>query len=587
MEKNSGKNNINPRHQSAKSSASRAKGAKPTASKPTESKSNVASHTSAAKPSMTKSTASRPATAKPPMTKSTASRPATAKPSVAKSASSRTTAAKSSSNVQSSTAKKGGIDKKAVIAIVCVVVAVAICLGVVLGVILPRKNKGGGATRPLVFEDDEFTYRRQAISYAESTDHIDNPDQGFYRPIFVAITPTEVNYNKNIVSSATRLYHLRIDISAFSGAVNGSGDMEITDSALEGLDGLFAYLLEKQKNAVVRFAYDKTYSGKADCEPSMPMMLKHIARLSTVLDRYRSVITAIEVGMFGPWGEMHTSKAANSENISAATKAFLDGVRETPVLVRTPRMMYNYLGISIDDIDGYTIDRNSLAYRLGIFNDGYLGSSNDLGTYSDREREIEFLSRQTEHLPYGGEVVIPGSTLHDIDNCTAEMFKIHLSYLNIEWNNQVIDKWKNTRYTSKSGTESAYYGMTAFDYINNRMGYRFVVSDSVLAYSKSSDAVTLKLEANNVGFGNLTRKKKITAYLIDGDNNVTAVDGGEYSGGNISVELKGIDADKAYKVYVALHDGEQNGLPAYSVRFANPEMWNDDLQANYVGKIER
>ncbi len=529
----------------------------------------------------------RPSAAKTPAVKTAStSRPSAAKTPAAKPAVTSRPSAPKSEGRESSAAKKSGIDKKAVIAIACVVVAAAICLIVIFCVILPRKGDKG-AELPLVFEDDNFIYRRQALSYSESTDYIDNPDRGFYRPIFVAVSPTEVKYNKNIVNAATRLYHLRIDISAFSGAVNGTGDIEITDSALDGLDGLLSYLLDNQKNAVVRFAYDSYYSGHADAEPAMPMLLKHIAKVSTVLDRYPSVITAIEVGMFGPWGEMHTSKAANGENISAAMKAFLDGVRDVPILVRTPRMIYSYLGISIDDIDTYTIDRDSSAYRLGIFNDGYLGSANDLGTYSDREREIEFLSKQTEHLPYGGEVVIPGSTLHDIDNCTAEMFKINLSYLNIEWNDQVIDKWKNTYYSAKSGTDSAYYGKTAFDYINCRMGYRFVVSDSIVAYSKSSEDITVKLEIKNVGFGNLTRKKQITVYLVDGENNVTAIDGSEYSGGDISVAPKSINADKTYKVYVALHSGEKNGLPAYSVRFANPDMWNEDLQANYVGTIEK
>ena len=161
--------------------------------------------------------------------------------------------------------KKSGIDKHAIIAIACIVVAVIVCLAVVFGAILPKRRRGGGGSeRPAVTEDGDYIYRRQALSYTDSVDIIDNPDQGFYRPIGVALSPSEVKYNKNIVTAATRLYHLRIDISAFSGAVNGTGDIDITDNALDGLDGLLSYLRESQKNAIVRFAYDKNYSGNKD-----------------------------------------------------------------------------------------------------------------------------------------------------------------------------------------------------------------------------------------------------------------------------------------------------------------------------------
>ena len=267
----------------------------------------------------------------------------------------------------------------------------------------------------------------QQLNYAEIVERINNPDQGFYRPIYMRVGADGVSYNKNIVNATTQLYHLRIDISAFSHAVNGSADLELTQAALDGLDEALAFLRASDKNAIVRFAYDPSYNGSKDCEPELSMILHHIAQVCTVLNKYEPTITAIEVGLIGPWGEMHSSVIAKPENISQIVGAYLAQTESIPVLVRTPKMIYDYLGITVKEIDDYKIAATDKAYRLGLFNDGYLGSANDLGTYTDRAREVEFLSGQNAHLPYGGEVVIPTSTLHDIDKCLPEMYKLDLS----------------------------------------------------------------------------------------------------------------------------------------------------------------
>ena len=272
----------------------------------------------------------------------------------------------------------------------------------------------------------------QQLNYTESTQKIDNPDQGFYRPVYVRMTEDGASYNKYIVNANTQLYHLRIDISAFSSAVNGENDKLLTENALNGLKELLTFLKESDKNAVVRFAYDPSYNGSKDKEPDFEIILKHVEQFCSVLNSYESTVTAIEVGLIGPWGEMHSSSIANKEHFTPLIDAFLTNTVNIPVLVRTPKMIYDYLGITVQEASSYTIQQNNKAFRLGLFNDGYLGSANDLGTYSDRDKDVEFLSKQTAHLPFGGEVVIPDSTLHDIDVCLPEMYKIHLNYLNIE-----------------------------------------------------------------------------------------------------------------------------------------------------------
>ena len=53
----------------------------------------------------------------------------------------------------------------------------------------------------------------QKLNYTESVAKINNPDQGFYRPVYVKVSEEGVSYNQNIVTASTRLYHLRADRS--------------------------------------------------------------------------------------------------------------------------------------------------------------------------------------------------------------------------------------------------------------------------------------------------------------------------------------------------------------------------------------
>lgn len=128
-------------------------------------------------------------------------------------------------------------NKKCVKKAVCLITAlVAACCAAALSGCAPR------ATKELLPQGV-----RQEIDGGESLQKIDNPDQGFYRPIYVKVTTAGAIYNQNSITDETRLYHLRMDISAFSHAVNNESDMLLTDAALQGIGQLLATLREKDK----------------------------------------------------------------------------------------------------------------------------------------------------------------------------------------------------------------------------------------------------------------------------------------------------------------------------------------------------
>ena len=424
----------------------------------------------------------------------------------------------------------------------------------------------------------------QNLNYTETTLQINNPDQGFYTPVYVKVNENGITYKRNLINDSTQLYHLRIDISTFSKANNQSEDKALTNLALSELEKLLKVFYDQDKNVIIRFAYDPGFSGARNKEPEIEMIVKHIKQLSPILNQYPDTITGIDVGLIGPWGEMHSSTLANKSAINTLIDTYLENTTDIPVFVRSPKMIYDYLDITVNDLNSAKIRKDSRAYRLGLFNDGYLGSENDLGTYTNRAKEIEWLSKQTtNHLPYGGEVAGPDSSLHNIDCCLDEMNQMNLSYLNNSWNTTVITKWRNSIYTKKIGTEKLYYGKNAYAYIENHLGYRFVLKDSVFTYGDDLSLLKIDLSIDNIGFGNLNKTKKMTLLFTDESGQVIPVPAGEYTGQSSQTICTPLNlASGTYHVYLRIDNGEEK----YPVRFAN-YLWDSDLKANLIGTCRK
>lgn len=430
----------------------------------------------------------------------------------------------------------------------------------------------------------------QQLDYTESTANISNPDQGFYHPLLVTVTKTGATYSASAIST-TRLCHLRFDLSAYSAAAGGSSE-PLTQAALDGIANVFETMRKRDKNAVVRFCYDKNYGGNANQEPPLATMQKHAQQFCPIVEKYSAVVTALELGMVGPWGEMHTSTAAqNNATVNALIKTFLENTSTVPVTLRTPSRIYNYLGITVNDIGTYQMPES--VYRLGLYNDGYLGSDNDLGTFTNRQKEVAFFSKQNEHLPYGGEVTVPESTLHNITTCLPEMYQMHLSYLNEEWNDTVVNGWKTATVNAGCAKADAlYYGQTAYTYIQNHMGYRFVLKNSTFTYPEKLEYLKVSLTLDNVGFGNMYKKKHAKLLFADKNGDVKySVDVGDFDGAKkteftAKLDTLNIKSGK-YKIYLQLFGDylTDYDMAIYCVQFANNNVYDSSLKANLIGEI--
>ena len=180
--------------------------------------------------------------------------------------------------------------------------------------------------------------------------------------------------------------------------------------------------------------------------------------------------------------------------------------------------------------------------------------------------------------------------------CIKRGFLTHTNYLNWEWNyNLTQTAWKNEIY---SGNDE-YNGQTAQKYINDHLGYRFVVRNSGLPYAaEKGKTFTANTLIENVGFGNITAKEKLTYILKDEDGAIyeltpkDAADPKKF----LSRETTKVSSDLTlpediktgeYRLYMRISEyGDVNTDNNFRcIRFANGE-WDGETGSNLIGSFK-
>ena len=320
------------------------------------------------------------------------------------------------------------------------------------------------------------------------------------------------------------------------------------------------------------------------------MIEKHIKQLASVLTKYSNTLTAIEAGMLGKWGEMHSSVIATNENKALIFRYWLENTKDIPILARTPIAIFTYFNKTLDEMEKFTINENDKGSKLGIFNDCFLSSANDYGTYIiNITREMNWLSKINKNLPFGGETCAVYEK-SNLEIGIPEMRFLSLSHLNIIYHNDVIQKWKNLTYNSTIGKDSLFYGMSGYDYIDAHFGYRLVVRSIDVSYKKGGK-FELTVNIENVGFGNLFKTKKVDIIYTDLEINIInrEEEVEKYNGENI-LKIKGNLLEKSheeYKVFIRLYGSYENNIVYYPVQFANDNIYDDNIKANLLFSVKK
>ncbi|MBQ8697017.1 MAG: DUF4874 domain-containing protein [Clostridia bacterium] len=378
----------------------------------------------------------------------------------------------------------------------------------------------------------------------------------------------------------------------------GGKNIPINDQTLDAIRETLQTARDKGVLCIPRFSYARdAYSGT---EPDdVAWIVKHIEQLAAVVNEYKDIVIAIEAGMMGPWGEMHCSKYIQPEYSNIIIGAMLDNYDESiPILCRNPGLIKDYAeskGATI--MESLPLTPDHPAYRLGMYNDGYLGTDTDYGTWLvlDRNEGRQFLASQNSRMPYGGEMAHTKvefladhkSPIYEKD-FFEELYQTRLSYLrNILTDTTGLQKvFEVTDFTHDTDFDgmpdvSEYYGGTWQKFILDHMGYRFVLRYSFTCGGAFEGYI------ENTGFGSVPDRLK-AEIILEGEDGICALpvdmdlNDGHYAF-TVSAEKPG-----QYRAYIRISavPFEKADADTRVVRFANPHIFDSDLGANYIGTLD-
>ena len=307
----------------------------------------------------------------------------------------------------------------------------------------------------------------------------------------------------------------------------GGRDLPLTQDALAAVSNTLVNARANGAVMIVRFAY--TSGSETGAEPTdFETIVGHVGQIGAVLGAFPDVVLAVECGMIGPWGEMHSNGYREPHHVRALTEAWLGSLhRQTALLVRYPKWILDCADRDADvfmrDVAAGTYYRTQPAQRrLGMFNDGYLGTEADYGTWRTgkrwmtREQGVEYLEAR-RNVPYGGELAhiseeeAEAVGLLDVSkyNVVREFYRTHLSYLrNIDSRgHNLADRIGRLTLTHAYDFEGMpdldeWYGRDLRSFVRAHMGYRFVLRGA----RKVRGAVEVTVE--NTGFGHLLLKSR-------------------------------------------------------------------------------
>lgn len=427
----------------------------------------------------------------------------------------------------------------------------------------------GILTASYLEQRNHWEVRTSSQTFTESDKKLSNPNRGFYNIYGFVISDEKQNYRKAVVE---KMGNDEYALSMVQINLRNYMDGCITEEGLENIEKLFAALQKENKQYIVRFLYDwGGMEGKKEPD-DIQIILTHMEQMEDVLDKYSQIIFTFQGIFVGPCAEMHSSAYLDKESMQKLMQQFLESTPDDTFLsVRTPQQWRTLTGIYETEEFASTV----LSSRLGLFNDGIMGTSLDTGTYGTqskqeagmyekwtREEELDFQDELCKLVPNGGEVIIE-NPVNDFENAVESLKRMHVTYLNRAYDQNVLNKWASFVVTE----EGCFNGMDGLSYVEHHLGYRLLIENAYLEYDFWPDELSVAVDLKNVGFAPLYKEPK-AYFIVKQKNTEVAVwypigtELRSLSGGMESehlsvvakkISLAGLEAGE-YEVFFLLHD---------------------------------
>lgn len=428
------------------------------------------------------------------------------------------------------------------------------------------------------------------VQYTESDEIFANPERGFLVQIYY-----ESNNLKTQATPETVLTNRKNDnITLFLHSYYLTDYMEsdISQEFLDRMERNFLALREGGGKAVLRYSYkhnESTANRPWDASPEW--IKRHIDQLQPYWEKYTDVILLVQAGFIGVWGEwyyttnfkMHPSKDEDFAPRWEIVNKMLEALPEDrQVGLRTPTFKMRYLqmhGYEVTPITESEAFMPTAKARLCAFNDCFLASSSDVGTYSNPAVERPFWEEDTKYTFMGGETCGECASSNG-ENAIKQMARYHWTYINRGYHQGVLNSW------IKDGS---------MDEIKRRLGYRFVLDQAApMPTPVAGEMYTIALKLRNVGFASLINPRAVELIFVNKDDPTQKfvypqqIDPRFWAAGDTIITSLHARLDTKmsgeYKVYLNMPDPYPtiHDNPMFSIRFANKDIWDEKTGYNYL-----
>ncbi len=436
--------------------------------------------------------------------------------------------------------------------------------------------------------------QNSTVEYALSDAIFANPERGFYK-----YTDTNSNSYKLLTLSTLNNYRANQNITLIFRYfyLESFINSDISQSYLNNMQTDFDRIRQAGLKCVIRFAYSDSEDA-TQLDATKSRILSHIQQLKPLLQANADVISVMQAGFIGAWGEWYyTSQAEfggwgyNRTDLTASNyshrkdivNALMNALPERRMIqIRYPKMKQQMYSITTPLPPAQAFTQAYVA-RLGHHNDCFLSSSTDVGTYTNIATEYPYMEQETKFLPMGGETC---AVFESKTNCTSamtEMAKFHWSFLNLDYHPNVIQGFKNN---------------DCFNDIQRNLGYRLQLISGQFPVQVSGNIMNVKLKLRNIGFAAPYNERKAYIVLQNTTTNtkyslpLTSDPRTWLPSNNImtieeNLTLPSNIVPGSYKLYLHLPDYDTSiaNRPEYAIRFANENTWESTTGFNNLNFI--
>ena len=420
----------------------------------------------------------------------------------------------------------------------------------------------------------------QNVSYLPSNLVINNPEIGFYH-----YTSTGSSGGYNLLNQSTLTgYRTNENITVIQRQfflkpfITGT---PITSTYLTNMQTDFNTIRASGAKVIVRFTY--TSSSATVYQPTKAKILAHIAQLAPVINANKDVIVSIQAGFIGKYGEWYYTGSSQfgDGNFTVLTTTQWNNRKE--VMDRMISSFDSSIPLQVRYVFAkQKMYGNTFIGRIGFYNDSFLGTYGDSGTFvvssslgTPSSADVTYWQTNTVNNPVSGESNMLNSPRTDCPNAILELNKFNWSLINKDYFPTVISNWQTAG---------------CFSEIQKKLGYRYELLDSNI----TNNVLTVNIK--NTGWANVFKTRKVflifqntlgTEYKFEVSSPNQWLEGTTKT---ISVPLNYNLPIGTYKLYLYIPDPNSTNVN-YAIQFANINTWiptkgyNDLFQTVVVNTV--